>query len=91
MLIEPIVEFQPMIFLATFSITQLISIKYPEMKVFLFRKSKKLRVHHAFTGGLLILLASFTGHPFWFNIGLGGMLQDVFNHSIKILRKRFKF
>ncbi len=91
MLIEPVIEFQPLIFILTFSVTQLISIKFPDMKFFLFRRSKKLRLHHAFTGGILALAASLTGSPLWFNIGLGGMLQDIFNHSIKIIRKRFKF
>jgi len=90
-MLEPIIEFQPIIFLVTFSITQLISIKFPDMKFFLFRKSKKIRVHHAYTGGLVALLTSLTGHPIWFNISLGLMLQDVFNHSIKIFRKRLKF
>ncbi len=91
MLIGTGVEFQPVIFLATFSITQLISIKFPEMKFFLFRKSKRMRLHHTFTGGLLALAATLGGYSLLFNIGLGGMLQDIFNHSIKILRKRFNF
>jgi hypothetical protein len=91
MVIEPVIEFQPFIFIITFSITQLISIKYPDMKFFLMKKSKKLRLHHAFTAGLLVLFASLTGHAIWFNIGLGGMIQDIFNHSFKVLRKRLNF
>jgi len=91
MLLGTGVEFQPIIFVATFSITQLISLKYPELKFFLFRKSKRVRVHHALTGGLIALAASLGGYPLWFNIGLGGMLQDIFNHSLKVLRKRFNF
>jgi hypothetical protein len=87
----PVIEFQPAIFILTFSISQLISIKYPDMKFFLMKKSKKLRVHHAFIGGILAILASLTANPFWFNVGLGGMIQDILNHSLKILRKRFKF
>jgi len=83
-------EFQPTIFILTFSVSQLISIKFPEFKVFLMRKSKRFRIHHGFVGGLLVLLASLTGHPLWLNIGLGGMLQDIFNHSLKFLRKRSK-
>jgi hypothetical protein len=90
MLMGPVIEFQPVIFILTFSITQLLSIKFPEMKFFLFRKSKRIRLHHTFTGGLLALIASLTGNPLLFNIGLGGMLQDIFNHSFKTLRKRFK-
>jgi len=91
MLIGPVIEFQPIVFLATFSISQIISIKFPEMKFFLMRKSKKLRVHHVFTGGLFAFLTSFIGNPFLFNISLGMMIQDIFNHSIKVLRKRFNF
>jgi len=91
MLLEHVIEFQPVIFILTFSISQLLSIKFPEMKFFLFRKSKRLRIHHAFAGGILALGSSLIGHSFWFNIGLGGMLQDIFNESLKFLRKRFKF
>jgi hypothetical protein len=83
-------EFQPTIFILSFSVTQLICIKFPEMKFFLFRKSKRVRLHHAFTGGLLALVASLIGQPFLFNIGLGGMIQDIFNHSLKIFRRFFK-
>jgi hypothetical protein len=91
MLIGPVIEFQPIVFLATFSISQIISIKFPDMKIFLMRKSKRLRVHHAFAGGLFAFLTSFIGNPFLFNISLGMMIQDIFNHSIKVLRKRFNF
>jgi hypothetical protein len=90
-MLGPMIEFQPMIFVATFSITQLISLKYPEMKFFLMRREKRIRVHHAFTGGLVALATTLIGQPFLFNVSLGVMIQDVFNHSLKILRKRFKF
>jgi len=83
-------EFQPTIFILTLSVSQLINIKFPEFKVYLMRKNKRLRLHHGFVGGLLVLLASLTGHSLWFNIGLGGMFQDIFNHSLKFLRKRSK-
>jgi hypothetical protein len=83
-------EFQPTIFILTFSVLQLISIKFPEIKFFLFRKSKRVRLHHAFAGGLMALAANLIGQPLLFNIGLGGMIQDIFNHSLKILRKLFK-
>jgi hypothetical protein len=84
-----ITEFQPVVFVLTFSVTQLISLKFPEIKFFLMRKSKRLRIHHAFAGGLLALFASFIGQPILLNVGLGGMIQDIFDHSIKILRKFF--
>jgi hypothetical protein len=91
MLLGTGIEFQPAIFILTFSVTQLISIKFPELKFFLMRRSKRLRLHHAITGGLLALAASVGGYSLWFNIGLGGMLQDIFNHFLKVFRKRFNF
>ncbi len=90
MILFTVNEFQPVIFILTFSVTQLINIKFPDMKVFLMRKSKKLRIHHGFAGGLLVLFASFIGQPILFNVGLGGMFQDIFTHSIKTFKKHFK-
>lgn len=83
-------EFQLPIFILTFSISQLICIKFPNIKFFLMKKSKRVRIHHAFAGGLLALFAGLAGQPFLFNVGLGGMIQDILNHSLKILRKHLK-
>jgi hypothetical protein len=91
MLVGPFLEFQPPIFILSFIISQLLSIKFPGMKFYLMKKNKKFRIHHAYAGGLLALIASLSGHPFWFNIGLGGMVQDVLNHLYKVLKRSIKF
>lgn len=83
-------DYQPVFFILSFSICQFFNIKFPEMKIFLMRKSRRLRIHHAFGGGLLALISGLTGHPIWFSIGLGGMSQDVLIHFLKVLRKNLK-
>jgi len=84
-----LITFSPEIFALSFSISQAISLKFPELKLLLsFNKNKNVRVHHAIIGGILALIAGITSNPLWFNVTFGAMVQDVVSHVVKFVKKK---
>ena len=79
------IQFDPTFFFVTFSIGQVISLKFPDLKFFFETGKRRVRIHHAYAGGILALLAF--SYPVFFSIGLGAFLQDIVNHSLQHVKK----
>lgn len=80
-------DFNPLIFASTFSVCQVISFKFPNLKFFIkLQENKMYRIHHAIFGGIVALIMAFFQQPILLNVGLGAMSQDIFNHGLKYKR-----
>lgn len=84
----PLFEFNAGIFFLSFITTEMASVKFPNLKLFIAKGNRKIKIHHAYLGFTLAFVSSLIGQVPLLNMGLGTLSSDLFEHIRDFFKKR---
>jgi len=89
-MIAPIFQFNLSIFVLSFLITEVTSIKILPLRLFISHGGRRIKIHHAYLGFLLAFISSLFGQVALLNVGLGAFFSDIFFEFSKVIKSRFR-
>jgi uncharacterized BrkB/YihY/UPF0761 family membrane protein len=87
LMIYPTFELDFIVLALSYLVTELTSRKLHSCYLVINEK-RRVKLHHAYLGALLALIASLFGQMVLLNVGLGTMLNDLFGHLKKFIKNR---